>query len=198
LIPGETIKVFAESLGHAKISDEVASQIAVDMEYRLREILQDSIKMMKHSKRTLLTTEDINSVLSLQNYEVLYGFSFNDPLNFLRVLGQKDLYYAEEIELDIKEILNDPLPQAPEEVLFQSHWLAINGVQPATVQNLDSLPPIGSDEVKSPEPLKVGDKRKEKRRRKRSEEREEKRREKMVWYGSGLFLFYFLGVLATI
>jgi transcription initiation factor TFIID subunit 6 len=160
LIPGETIKVFAETLGHAKISDEVASQIAVDMEYRLREILQDSIKMMKHSKRTLLTTEDINSVLSLQNYEILYGFSFNDPLNFLRVLGQKDLYYAEETELDIKEILNDPLPQAPEEVLFQSHWLAINGVQPAIVQNLDNLPPIGSDEIKSPEPVKVGDKRK--------------------------------------
>jgi transcription initiation factor TFIID subunit 6 len=159
LIPAEMIRVIAESNGHPRISDEVVSQVAVDLEYRLREILQDSIKMMKHSKRTLLTTEDINSVLSLQNYEILYGFSFNNPLNFLRVVGQKDLFCIEGDEIDIKDLLNDPLPQAPEDVLLQSHWLAINGVQPATVQNLDSLPPIGSDEVKS-EPLKVGEKRK--------------------------------------
>jgi histone H3/H4 len=159
LIPIEMIKVIAESNGHTKISEEVFSQVAVDLEYRLREILQDSIKMMKHSKRTLLTTEDINSVLSLQNYEILYGFSFNNPLNFLRVAGQKDLFCIEADEIDIKDILSDPLPEAPEDVLLQSHWLVINGVQPATIQNLDSLPPISSDEVKS-EPVKVGDKRK--------------------------------------
>jgi transcription initiation factor TFIID subunit 6 len=159
LIPLEMIRVIAESNGHGKISDEVFSQVAVDLEYRLREILQDSIKMMKHSKRTLLTTDDINSVLSLQNYEILYGFSFNNPLNFLRVVGQKDLFCIESEEIEIKDLLNDPLPEAPEDVLLQSHWLVINGVQPATVQNLDSLPPIGTDEVKS-DTLKVGDKRK--------------------------------------
>lgn len=33
--------------------------------------LQEAIKCMRHSKRSILTTDDVNSALSLRNVEVL-------------------------------------------------------------------------------------------------------------------------------
>lgn len=156
LVPADTIKVIAESIGIVKISDDdVYTEIAVDLEYRLREILQDSIKMMKHSKRTRIQSEDINSALSLQKYECLYGYSYKNALNFLRVVGQKDLFCLEENELDIKDLINDPLPSPPKDVVLQSHWLAIHGRQPLLLANL------GLDgEKDDDEERKVGEKRK--------------------------------------
>lgn len=155
LIPADTIRVIAESIGIVKISDEdVYTEIAVDLEYRLREILQDSIKMMKHSKRTRIQSEDINSALSLQNYECLYGYSYKNALNFLRVVGQKDLFCLEENELEIKDLINNPLPSPPKDVVLQSHWLAIHGRQPLLLTNLSQ------DEKDDDEDRKVGEKRK--------------------------------------
>ena len=60
------------------MSNEVASAMAPDVEYRVREIAQEAIKFMKHSKRQKLTTEDVNNALRLRNVEVyLPQFIFN-------------------------------------------------------------------------------------------------------------------------
>lgn len=52
---------------------------------------------MRHAKREVLTTEDVNAALRLRNIEALYGFSANsDPLNFVRAVGTNDLYFIED------------------------------------------------------------------------------------------------------
>jgi transcription initiation factor TFIID subunit 6 len=66
----ETMKVIAESVGIGGLSDEVALAMASDVEYRLREVAQEALKFMKHSKRTRLTTHDVNDALRLRNVEV--------------------------------------------------------------------------------------------------------------------------------
>ncbi|BBN03112.1 transcription initiation factor TFIID subunit 6 [Marchantia polymorpha subsp. ruderalis] len=90
---------------------------------------------MRHSKRSILTTDDVNSALSLRNVEPLYGFASGDPLRYRRALGHADLYYIEDRELDFKEIIDVPFPKAPLDTSVVAHWLAVEGVQPAIPEN---------------------------------------------------------------
>jgi transcription initiation factor TFIID subunit 6 len=149
LLPKESIKVVAEAAGIIGMHDEIATALASDVEYRIREITQEAIKFMKRSKRDTLTTDDVNSALRLRNIEVLYGFSASDPLKFRRVTGTSDLFYIADNEIDISEITNAPLPRCPRDISLHTHWLAIEGVQPAVPQN-----PTASDIAPPPTPKK--------------------------------------------
>jgi transcription initiation factor TFIID subunit 6 len=51
-------------------SDDVVANLAPDVEYRLREIIQEALKFVRHSRRTTLTTEDVNNALRVKNVEV--------------------------------------------------------------------------------------------------------------------------------
>ncbi|RLN24157.1 transcription initiation factor TFIID subunit 6 [Panicum miliaceum] len=138
IVPKETIEVIAQSVGIPSLGADVAAALAPDVEYRLREIMQESIKCMRHAKRTVLTADDVDSALSLRNVEPVYGFASGDPLRFKRAVGHKDLFYLDDREVDFKEIIKAPLPKAPLDTAVVAHWLAIEGVQPAIPEN----PPI--------------------------------------------------------
>ncbi|CAO2165085.1 unnamed protein product [Urochloa humidicola] len=138
IVPKETIEVIAQSVGIPSLGPDVAAALAPDVEFRLREIMQESIKCMRHAKRTVLTADDVDSALSLRNVEPVYGFASGDPLRFKRAVGHKDLFYLDDREVDFKEIIEAPLPKAPLDTAVVAHWLAIEGVQPAIPEN----PPI--------------------------------------------------------
>ncbi|GAQ78809.1 Transcription initiation factor TFIID subunit [Klebsormidium nitens] len=141
LVSKNSIQVAAQSLGIPNLGDEVAQALAPDVEYRIREICQEAIKCMRHSKRSTLTTDDVNSALSLRNVEPLYGFSSDDPLRFRKALGHSDLFYLDDKELDFSEIIDAPLPKPPIDTTVIAHWLAVDGVQPAIQEN----PPPGAE-----------------------------------------------------
>ncbi|KAJ7567435.1 hypothetical protein O6H91_02G146900 [Diphasiastrum complanatum] len=136
IVPKETIQVIAQSIGIPHLADEVAVALAPDVEYRMREIVQEAIKCMRHSKRSMLTTDDVNSALSLLNVEPLYGFASGDPMRFRKALGHSDLFYMEDRDVDFKEIVEATLPKAPLDTSVVAHWLAIEGVQPAIPENV--------------------------------------------------------------
>ncbi|KAG6405295.1 hypothetical protein SASPL_132882 [Salvia splendens] len=135
IVPKETIEVIAQSIGISNLSPDVLPALAADVEYRIREIMQESIKCMRHSKRTTLTTDDVDSALGLRNVEPIYGFASGDPLRFERAAGHKDLFYIEEKDVEFKEVIEAPLPKAPLDTTVVAHWLAIDGVQPAIPEN---------------------------------------------------------------
>lgn len=135
ILPKETIEVIAQSIGISNLSPDVAQALAPDVEYRLREIMQEAIKCMRHSKRTTLTTEDVNSALRLRNVEPVYGFASGDPLRFKRAVGHTDLFYIDDKDLEFKDVTETPLPRAPLDTAVVAHWLAIEGVQPAIPEN---------------------------------------------------------------
>lgn len=143
IVPKETIEVIAQSVGIPSLGADVSAALAPDVEYRLREIMQESIKCMRHAKRTVLTADDVDSALSLRNVEPVYGFASGDPLRFKRAVGHKDLFYLEDREVDFKEIIEAPLPKAPLDTAVVAHWLAIEGVQPAIPENppMDAIVP---------------------------------------------------------
>lgn len=150
ILPKETIQVIAQSIGINNLPDEVAAALAPDVEYRMREIMQEAIKCMLHSKRTILTTDDVNSALQLRNIEPLFGFASGGSLRFKRALGHNDLFYIDDGEVEIKEVMDAPLPKAPLDTAVVAHWLAIEGVQPTIPENIPVealVPTLDSNKV---------------------------------------------------
>lgn len=135
IVPKETVEVIAQSIGINNLSPDAALALAPDVEYRMREIMQEAIKCMHHSKRTILMTDDVDSALNLRNVEPVYGFASGDPLRFRRALGHKDLFYIDDKDVDFKDVIEAPLPKAPLDTSIACHWLAIEGVQPAIPEN---------------------------------------------------------------
>ncbi|KAN0021771.1 hypothetical protein ACTFIV_009015 [Dictyostelium citrinum] len=140
VLPNDTIKIIAESAGISNLPDEIAQQLASDVEYRIREIAQEAIKFMKHSKRDHLSTDDINNALGLRNIEQLYGYSCsaNDHtlLKFQKTTTTTQaIYYLNDKEMSFQEIASQPLPKVPRDPSLSAHWLALEGVQPLIPQN---------------------------------------------------------------
>lgn len=147
--PHDTVKDAAESLG-INLPEEAAKNLAMDVEYRIHEILETAIKFMRHSKRKLLMTGDISSALKVLNIEPLYGYDNSQPLAFKEALvgaGGQTLYYIDDHEVEFEKLINLELPKVPRQTTFTAHWLAIEGVQPMIPQNplpseIKNLPPI--------------------------------------------------------
>ncbi|XP_050138102.1 transcription initiation factor TFIID subunit 6-like [Malus sylvestris] len=134
-VPKEAIEVVAQSIGISNLAPDVALALTPDVEYRVREIMQEAIKCMRHSRRTILTTDDVDSALKLRNVDPIYGFASGDPLRFKRAAGHKDLFYIDDKDVEFKDVIEAPLPRAPLDVSITAHWLAIEGVQPAIPEN---------------------------------------------------------------
>lgn len=83
----ETIKAIAESVGVTKLKDDVAKTLVPDVDYYLRQVVEDALKFARHGKRQRLTTGDINNALRLRNVEPLYGFANKDPEKYMRAAG---------------------------------------------------------------------------------------------------------------
>lgn len=157
--PMDTVKDAGEALGITNLPDEVAKVLAMDIEYRIHEVIEQAMKFMRHSKRTTLTTRDIDGALKVLNVEPLYGYETGRPVKFKEALvgpGHTLYYVDEEEEVDFDELINEPIPKVPREPTFTAHWLAIEGIQPAIPQNphiseVKALPPqvAGSQTVHS-------------------------------------------------
>lgn len=146
--PNDTVKDVAELLG-ITLPDDAARNLAMDVEYRIHEILETAALFMRHSKRKILASMDIAAALRTLNIEPLYGYDNSQNVSFKQALvgaGGLTLYYIDEHELDFEKIVNAELPPVPRVSSFTAHWLAIEGVQPIVPQNplpadIKALPP---------------------------------------------------------
>lgn len=131
------MKDAADLLG-VTLPDDAAKNLAMDVEYRIHEILETAIKFMRHSKRKLLVTGDINNALKVLNIEPLFGYDQSQPLVFKEALsgaGGQTLYYIDDNEIEFEKLINQELPKVPRQTTFTAHWLGIEGVQPMIPQN---------------------------------------------------------------
>lgn len=132
-IQKETVQVFAQELGYPRLKEDIAQTLSTELEQRIREIIQEAQKFMKHSRRKTLECSDINHALSVKNIEPVYGYKTRVDQKshlFRRVPSKKTLYYLVDNEIAIRDALSTPLPKVPLGPSIGAHWLAIEGVQP--------------------------------------------------------------------
>ncbi|KAH8927890.1 TAF-domain-containing protein [Atractiella rhizophila] len=139
LWPQDSVRDAAESLGLQNVPQELLRLIADDVEFRLFELIEESLKYMRHAKRTKLKTEDVDYALKGRNIEPLWGFNSLRPTTYRRInTANGNIYVVDDEEVDLSKILKGKLPDIPRDVSFTAHWLAIEGVQPSIPQNPSS------------------------------------------------------------
>ncbi|KAL6930547.1 related to Transcription initiation factor TFIID subunit 6 [Hanseniaspora guilliermondii] len=156
--PLQTVKDISDELGLTSISNDVLKTLAMDVEYRILEVIENANKLKKFSKRSKLTHDDIQKSMELLNLEPLFGYGhYNNKSS--QAVGSEILskfkkmdtssdnknsnvseeynnrFYIDEEEVDFDKLINEPLPEAPRITTFTSHWLAVEGVQPNIAQN---------------------------------------------------------------
>lgn len=136
LLPVDSIKLMGEAIGMTNINEDAAMKISEDLEYRLKELLQDSGKFMRHAKRKKLISADLDMALKVKNVEPLYGFDTDEYVPFRHTSGGgKDLFYQEEQDLGLLDLVSTALPRLPCDVSVRAHWLSVEGVQPLVPEN---------------------------------------------------------------
>lgn len=117
---------------------------------------QEAARYMRHSRRTVLTTADIDLALRTLNIEPLYGHTPHAPSTFRRALPFPHLasagavYFVEDEEIDFDKVLREEKITVPRGVNWTAHWLAVEGVQPLVPENPPAVPreeptPAGAD-----------------------------------------------------
>ncbi|KAF8802566.1 transcription initiation factor TFIID complex 60 kDa subunit [Phlegmacium glaucopus] len=157
----DSIKDIAESL-NITISDTVASSLASDVEYRINQVIEEAARFMRHGRRTIMTTADIDQALRVLNIEPLYGHSPYNPTTFRRALpfpqvpAAGPVYFVEDEEIDFDRVLREEKIALPKGVSWTAHWLAVEGVQPLIPENPPAIPrDTDVDPTAKSDPLKL-------------------------------------------
>uniref|UniRef100_A0A182NCY6 Transcription initiation factor TFIID subunit 6 n=1 Tax=Anopheles dirus TaxID=7168 RepID=A0A182NCY6_9DIPT len=139
----ESMKVIAESIGVGSLPDDAAKELADDVSFKLKQIVQDAAKFMHHSKRMKLSIADIDHSLKVRNVEPQYGFVTPDHIPFRFASGGgRELHFIEEKEIDLSDMVQGQAPKIPLDPSLRAHWLAVEGVQPTVPEN---PPPLSKD-----------------------------------------------------
>lgn len=142
-LSAESIKVIAESIGVGFLPDDAAKELADDVSFKIKKIVQDAAKFMHHSKREKLSLGDIDNAIKVRNIEPQYGFTSKDFIPFRFASGGgRELHFVEDKEVDLNEIVQACPPKIPLDITLRSHWLCVDGIQPTIPEN---PPPLSKD-----------------------------------------------------
>ncbi|KAI1206901.1 TAF-domain-containing protein [Annulohypoxylon truncatum] len=145
----DTVRDVAESVGASKIGDDSLRTLTQDTEYRMGQVIVESLRGMRNSERDNMSVQDTSGALRVLDVEPMFGYDSNRPLKYGEAnLGSQALYYVEDEEIELEKMINAPLPKIPKDMFMTGHYLAIDGVlticpenlSPAELKSHDLLP----------------------------------------------------------
>ena len=140
-----SIKLICESAEIGQITDEAALFMSNQVTQQLKSIIKEAEKFCFHSRRRRLLTKDIDYALKVLNMQPVLGFTCSEriPFRFATGGGHK-IFYIDDKEIELADVIaRFDLPKLPQDISIVSHWLAIDGVQPAIPEN---PPPLTKEE----------------------------------------------------
>lgn len=138
-VSADSLKAISESRGYT-LSEDAAQYLADEVTYRLKMAVQEAKKFQLHGKRKRMNIDDFCYALKRKGYDPIYGVHSQDQAPFRHAAGGgREVYFTEEKEMDLQEFINTPLAKLPNEVSLKTHWLSIEGVQPAVPENPPSI-----------------------------------------------------------
>lgn len=121
-ISSTSVVTMAEAAGFSNIQEDVAKNLAEDVTYRLRYIIQQCKKYMTHSRHKKLSCADINEVFKICDIPSVYGHSMDVPLHSFTYIKEADVYVLDDNLIDL------PSYALTEIMVQQKPQLSVTGV----------------------------------------------------------------------
>lgn len=132
-VSAETISVIAESIGICNIGDDIATNLAEDVSYKLQEIINASCTVMRQSKRRKLLTSDVNTAFRVSDVHHIFGHSNDEPYKFLR-LSEAEIYIPEDNEVDlISMATNSQAPKVKKPSYIATSYPLLKSIQTQSI-----------------------------------------------------------------
>lgn len=124
----EFVRVIAQSLSDLPaMRPDVPRVIAVDAEYRLRELIQLAKSFMVHSKRTGLAVEDVATALRRRSAEPVFALGVGGPGR--KVADVEGVYMRTDKLVRLDDLITRELPGGGGGVTVKAGWVALDGEQ---------------------------------------------------------------------
>lgn len=123
------VKTIAEYTSDMEVSEDACRLILMEAEMRLRQVIKEAVKFMKHYRRDRLTDADVNSALeNLKLEERMIGMRQNYVNHY--TLGDDNMFHLDNKTMSI----TDEIGNAETEHFLNKYplgitvdWLAVNG-----------------------------------------------------------------------
>lgn len=114
MIRSDIVKVVADSFG-VTLTDQAVHKVCTDTEKRIKWLLEDVKDVLSVTKRSKLTSADLNALLRVNRVDSLYGYESGEKV-FYKSIGPTHshsddaLYYEDDQIVELSEFLEQPLP----------------------------------------------------------------------------------------
>ena len=158
LVPVAGVVAVGEELGVVVDPETSGFSIAMEVEHQMRCVIEEACNFAFFAKRihnggVCIVPSDVKSALRLRGYPPLFGFNSDRAAReadrsdlpdetYVEATrkdqsGKKHVFYVKDKIVDLRKIASRttfdvPVPTMP---AIQSHWIAINGVQPSIPEN---------------------------------------------------------------